>query len=40
MKKMGEKSRELATTYKWKDINGSLVKNYQEAILKHESKSN
>lgn len=40
MKKMGEKSRELATTYKWKDINGGLVKNYQEAILKHESKSN
>jgi glycosyltransferase involved in cell wall biosynthesis len=40
MKKMGEKSRELALNYRWDDINGSLVKNYHEAIEKHSSKSN
>jgi len=32
MKKMGEKSREMAMKYNWDDINAGLVKNYQEAI--------
>lgn len=37
MKKMGEKSRELAMKYRWDDINNGLVKNYEEAIAKHHS---
>lgn len=37
MKKMGEKSREMAMMYRWDDINDSLVNNYKEAIAKHYS---
>lgn len=39
MKEMGKKSRELAMQYNWDDINGNLVKNYQEAIKDYHKKA-
>ncbi len=39
MKKMGEKSRELALNYEWDTINGGLVENYKDAIKQFKSES-
>ncbi len=40
LKKMGKKSRELATDYDWDKINAGLVSNYKEAIELQNSKIN